>query len=149
MEFRATQKYLLASPRKLRDVVVYIKKLSPSKAVEILPFIGKRAAEPLAKVIKSAIANAKATGVNESDLVFKEIQIGEGPRLSRWQAGAHGRVKPFKKRMSHIRVVLGVLEKMPVQSPKPLADTKDKNADKTKKESLAKIEKKDEKGGKA
>ena len=39
-------------------------------------------------------------------MVFKEIQIGEGPRLKRWRAGAHGRAKPFKKRMSHIRVVL-------------------------------------------
>jgi len=106
MDIIATQKYLITSPKKLREVASVAKKLSPAKALEILPFIGKRAAGPLSKVIKSAIANAKVKGEAEGDLVFKEIQISEGPRLKRWRAGAHGRAKPFKKRMSHIRVVL-------------------------------------------
>lgn len=106
MDIIATQKYLITSPKKLREVANVAKKLSPAKALEILPFIGKRAAGPLSKVIKSAIANAKVKGEAEGDLVFKEIQISEGPRLKRWRAGAHGRAKPFKKRMSHIRVVL-------------------------------------------
>jgi len=149
MEFIATQKYLITSPRKLRDVVVYIKKLKPSKAVEILPFIGKRAAEPLAKVIKSAIANAKAKGTNEGDLAFKEIQIGEGPRLSRWQAGAHGRVKPFKKRMSHIRVVLEAVEKTESLHPKPEASPKVESKDKAKEEVIPKNDVRVEEEGKA
>jgi len=106
MDIIATQKYLITSPKKLREVASVAKKLSPARALEILPFIGKRAAGPLSKVIKSAIANAKVKGEAEGDLVFKEIQISEGPRLKRWRAGAHGRAKPFKKRMSHIRVVL-------------------------------------------
>ena len=106
MDIIATQKYLILSPKKLREVAEIAKKLSPARALEVLPFIGKRAAGPLSKVIKSAIANAKVKGEAEGDLVFKEIQIGEGPRLKRWRAGAHGRAKPFKKRMSHIRVVL-------------------------------------------
>jgi len=106
MDIIATQKYLITSPKKLREVASVAKKLSPARALEVLPFIGKRAAGPLSKVIKSAIANAKVKGEAEGDLVFKEIQISEGPRLKRWRAGAHGRAKPFKKRMSHIRVVL-------------------------------------------
>ncbi|OGM55824.1 hypothetical protein A3E15_00630 [Candidatus Woesebacteria bacterium RIFCSPHIGHO2_12_FULL_42_9] len=106
MDIIATQKYLITSPKKLREVAAVAKKLSPARALEVLPFIGKRAAGPLSKVIKSAIANAKVKGEAEGDLVFKEIQISEGPRLKRWRAGAHGRAKPFKKRMSHIRVVL-------------------------------------------
>jgi hypothetical protein len=59
----------------------------------------------------TAIANAKQKDVNPSDLVFKEIQINEGPRLKRYRAGARGRAKPYKKRMSHIRIVLVVKEK--------------------------------------
>ncbi|OGM04776.1 hypothetical protein A2112_02470 [Candidatus Woesebacteria bacterium GWA1_42_12] len=106
MDIIATQKYLITSPKKLREVAAVAKKLSPARALEVLPFIGKRAAGPLSKVIKSAIANATVKGEAEGDLVFKEIQISEGPRLKRWRAGAHGRAKPFKKRMSHIRVVL-------------------------------------------
>src|SRR3989344_8190898 len=126
MDIIATQKYIITSPKKLREVADVAKKLSPTRALEILPFIGKRASTPLAKVIKSAIANAKVKGQNEGDLTFKEIQIGEGPRLKRFRAGAHGRAKPYKKRMSHIRVVLTTAEKSEVQStksetkPKPL-----------------------------
>lgn len=102
----ATQKYLLESPRKIRLVVPLVKKMKPVEAVEKLPFIQKRAAGDLAKVIKSAIANAKAQGISDADLVFKEIQIGEGPRLKRGRAASRGMWHPFKKRMAHIRVVL-------------------------------------------
>lgn len=102
----ATQKYLIMSPRKIRLVVAVIKKMKPLEAVEKLPFVQRRASEAVAKVIKSALANAKNQGVNETDLVFKEIQIGEGPRLKRGRAASRGRWHPFKKRMSHIRVVL-------------------------------------------
>jgi large subunit ribosomal protein L22 len=114
MEIIATQKYLIVSPKKLREVADVVKKLTPTKALEVLPFIGKQAATPLSKVIKAALANAKAKGESETDLTFKEIQINEGPRLKRWRAGAHGRAKPYKRRMSHIRVVLKTNKQVPV-----------------------------------
>jgi len=43
-------------------------------------------------------------------LIFKEIQIGEGPRLKRGQAASRGRWHAFKHRMAHIRVVLTTKE---------------------------------------
>ncbi len=107
----AVQKFVRTSPRKLRLVVPVIKDMPPQTAVEILPHVGKRAAGPLNKVLKTAIANAKVQGFGESDLVIKEIQIGEGPRLKRWHAGARGRVKPYQRKMSHIKVVLETKEK--------------------------------------
>lgn len=105
-EFKATQKYLLESPRKLRLVVAVIKKMKPVEAIDKLPFVQKRAAGDLIKVIKSALASARAQGISETDLVFKEIQIGEGPRLKRGRAASRGMWHPFKKRMAHIRVIL-------------------------------------------
>jgi large subunit ribosomal protein L22 len=110
-EYKATQKYLIMSPRKLRLVVGLIKKMKPAEAIEKLPFATRRAAGDLAKVIKSALSNAKAQGVSETDLVFKEIQIGEGPRLKRGKAASRGRWHPFKHRMSHIRVILTTIKK--------------------------------------
>lgn len=110
-EFKATQKYLLMSPRKVRLVVGVIRKMKPAEAVEKLPFVQKRAAGDLGKVIKSAIAAAKAQGISDTDLVFKEIQIGEGPRLKRGKPVSRGMWHPFKRRMSHIRVVLTTVEK--------------------------------------
>ncbi len=108
MEIRAIQKYILLSPRKLRPVVLAIKKMSPVDAVNRLPLIARRSSEPLEKVIKQAIANAKARGLSETDLKFKEIQISEGPRLKRGRPVSRGQWHPIKKRMSHIRVVLEI-----------------------------------------
>lgn len=110
-EYKAVQKYLIGSPRKLRAVVALIKKMKPAEAIEKLPFASKRAAGDLSKVIKSALANAKNQGVSEADLVFKEIQISEGPRLKRGRAASKGSWHPFKKRMSHIRVILTTIKK--------------------------------------
>ena len=100
MEFIHTQKYIRMSPTKIRPVLAMVKKLTPQKAVETLPYLGKRAALPLEKVLKTAIANAKEKGVQEGDLIIKEIQVTEGPRLKRGKPVSRGRWHPFKKRMS-------------------------------------------------
>jgi len=106
----STQKFIRMSPKKIRVVVEAIKKMSPEKAVEVLPYVGKKSAEPLQKTIKTAIANARMQGAKTEELVFKEIQIGEGPRLKRGMAASRGRYHKIIKRMSHIRVVLTVPE---------------------------------------
>lgn len=106
MLFIATQKYLLMSPKKLRPVADLAKKMKPKDALEKLPFVGKRGVEPVLKVIKSAMASAKAKGFGEDDLKIKEIQIGDGPRLKRGIAVSRGQWHPIVKKMSHIRVVL-------------------------------------------
>lgn len=105
-QFISTQKYIIVSPKKVRDVVALVKKLSPMNAIKKLEFLRKSSSETIIKVIKTAIAQAKVQGVGEDELIFKEIQIGEGPRLKRGRAASRGRWHPYKKRMSHIRIVL-------------------------------------------
>ncbi len=118
MEFIATQKFVLISPRKIRPVVYLIKKMKPVDSLTILPFTHKDGAALLAKVIKSAMASSKAKGISDTDLVFKEIQIGEGPRLKRGNPVSRGQWHPIKKRMSHIRVVLETVEKIKTETKK-------------------------------
>ena len=131
MQAITTQKFIRTSPRKLRLVAREIVGLKPIEAVEILPHLGKRAAEPLLKAIKTAIANAKAKGANEAELVFKEIQINEGPRLKRGRAVARGRWHPIVKRMSHIRVVVETKEPKAIsQARKKIEAKKEKNKQK-------------------
>jgi large subunit ribosomal protein L22 len=124
MEFISTQKYLRLSPSKIREVVFMIKKLSPQKAIETLPFVNKRASKPLLKVISTALAQAKEKGVAEDKVFIKEIQINEGPRLKRGMPVSRGRWHPIVKRMSHIRVVLGVKEEKKVEEVKKPTETK-------------------------
>ncbi len=146
-EFKAVQKYLLESPRKVRLVVAVIKKMKPAEAVEKLPFVQKRAGIVLAKVIKSAIASAKNAGVSETDLFFKEIQIGEGPRLKRGRAASRGMWHPFKKRMSHIRVILTTVKKEEVkvksEDVKELKKESKEKVVKTETKEVKKVEKKE------
>lgn len=137
MEYVHTQKFLRNTPRKLRDVVFMVKGLSPEKAVEALSMVNKRAARTLSKAISTALSNVKEKGV-EGEVLFKEIQVNEGPVLKRWKAGARGRGKPYKKRMSHIRIVLKTKEesvKKQVKTKKKAEKTnvKDKKTAKTKK----------------
>lgn len=112
MEFVSTQKFIHVSPRKLRLVVNLVKKFNPTLAQNVLKHTNKSAAIPLNKALTTAVANAKDQGIESDQLVIKEIQIAEGPRLRRGRAGARGVWKPMKKRMSHIRIVLE-------QQPKP------------------------------
>lgn len=124
MDIKAQQKFIITSPRKLSIVTNLVKHLSPLDAYKKLPFVKKRAAGYLRKVIGTALANAKQVGIQGENLVFKEIQINQGPGLKRHRAGARGRAKPYKKRMSHIRVILTTKEK---ETPK----TKDSKNKKT------------------
>jgi large subunit ribosomal protein L22 len=112
--------------------------MKPTEAIEALPFSRKRAADPLVKVIKTAIANAKERGVKEENLIFKEIQINEGPRLKRGRPASRGVWHPYKRRMSHIRVILEE-KKIKEQTLKP--KTKAKKKEKlTKKETKKEVE---------
>ncbi len=127
MDIKTTQKYIIDSPKKLREVINALKvaKLSPMQSLERLEFMGKRAAKEIRKAIGTAIANAKQVSLDPSELVFKEITVNEGPVLKRFRAGSRGRAKPYKRRMSHIRVIL-TTRKNDVQVAK--AETKKVNS---------------------
>lgn len=139
MEIKATQKFVITSPRKLREVAALVRGLSPKDAVERLPYVQKRAAEPLRKVIRTAIANAKQANVDVEDLSLKEIQINDGPKLKRWRAGARGRAKPYAKRMSHIRVILEAKE-VKKRGTKKIKKERTKEKEGTKSRTIGKTE---------
>ena len=78
-----------------------------TQALDVLDLMPHNAAQVVSKTIKSAIANADENyGLNPDDMVITEITANEGPRLRRMRFGARGRVKPIRKRTSHITVVL-------------------------------------------
>lgn len=107
MIIEASAKNIRISPEKVRLVVAQIKKMPPQKAVQMLSFVNKSPSPVLKKVIASAIANAKNNhGVSQKDLIFKEILVGKGSMLKRYQPVARGRVHHILKRSSHIKIVL-------------------------------------------
>ena len=99
------------SPTKIRLVANLIKKLPAAKALDQLAFSGKRAAGPVVKLIKSALANAEHNfELAKDNLFIKELTVNQGPTLKRWMPRAHGRATPIRKQSSHINLVLGEIK---------------------------------------
>jgi large subunit ribosomal protein L22 len=110
------------------------RKMTPAAAIEVLPYSKKVAAGPLMKVVKTAVANAKQGGADETRLKFVEIQISEGPVLKRGIPVSRGQWHPILKRMSHIRVIVAEREVVKPREAKPKAETVKKTKKVTKTE---------------
>lgn len=106
MEVTTIQKYMHTSPRKLRLVADMVRKMNPVQALNILRVTPKYAARDLAKAIETVLANAKQLGLAEESVIFKKLEIDESTKMRRFHAGTRGRVKPFKRRMAHIKIVV-------------------------------------------
>jgi large subunit ribosomal protein L22 len=100
------------SPRKARLLADQIRGKKVEEALSILDLSPKRFSRVLAKLVRSAIANAeegntrKQTGVDIDNLVVDEIAVDQGPSMWRIQPRAQGRANWIQKRTSHVRVVL-------------------------------------------
>lgn len=105
---KASAKYVRISPRKVRLVVDTVRGKSVSQAMSILTLTRKKAAKPVQKVLRSAVANATENdGISDvDDLLIDQIMVDEGPTLKRFMPRARGRATPIHKRTSHIRVTL-------------------------------------------
>lgn len=106
MDVTTIQKFIHTSPRKLRLVADMVRKMEPARALDILRVTPKMAAKDLAKAIETVLANSKQQGVDIGKVSFKSIEVNEGARMRRYRAGTRGRVRPFKRRMSHIKIVV-------------------------------------------
>ena len=107
MEVRAELHYLRMSPRKVRLVASLMKGMDARRAELELRHLPKRAARPLAKLLASAIANAKHNfELAAEDLIVRSVVVNEGPTLKRMMPRAMGRGAAIRKRMSHVRLVL-------------------------------------------
>jgi large subunit ribosomal protein L22 len=107
MDARAVGRYVRISPRKVRPVVALIRGRPVDEALAVLRFSPNRAARAVAKVVKSAAANAE----NNLELARETLRVAQayvdsGPSIRRMQARARGRADVIKKRSSHITVVV-------------------------------------------
>jgi len=111
VEVRAVCRHVHMSSQKVKLVVDMVRGKGVNDALSLLKYSTRAAADPVAKTIASAAANAEANfGLAVSDLYVAQIFADEGPTLKRGSFGARGRFKPLLKRSSHITVVLESLE---------------------------------------
>lgn len=110
MEASAKLMGVRISPQKAKLVVDLVRGKSVNEALNILAYANKFAAPVVAKLIKSAAANAtnnnKGEKVDEAALYIKEIWVGPGRTLKRFMPRAKGSASRILKRTSHINVVV-------------------------------------------
>jgi len=104
---KAVLKNYRQSPRKVRLIADLVRGKKVNEALNVLKFADKRAAEPFAKVIRSAAANAVQAGVDADTLFIKMVAVNKGTILKRFRARARGSASRINKRNSHITVELG------------------------------------------
>jgi large subunit ribosomal protein L22 len=114
-EVRAVARHIQISPQKVRLVVDVVRGKNAGEALDILRFMPQKAAEPVYKLIQSAVANAEQNfGLEMDELYVSRIFADDGPRrrLSPYggRFGARGRFKPILRRSSHITVILAERE---------------------------------------
>jgi large subunit ribosomal protein L22 len=104
------------SPRKVGLVAGLIRGKTVAQARVALKFANKRASLPVAKLLESAVANAKNAGIsNVESLKIQEIQVNKGRVLKRSLPRARGSASRLNKRSSHVSIILS--EKVGLVSP--------------------------------
>lgn len=111
MEIIARVQSIRISPRKVRLVADSIRNLPLDKALNVLNMTQKRGASVLNTVFESAIGNAiNNAKKTKGDLIIKRIEVWDGPAIKRFHASTKGRAHPYKKRSSHIKIILEAKE---------------------------------------
>ncbi len=112
MDIHASLKNHRVSAQKARLVVDQVRGRGVEDALNLLAQSDKRFARPLAKLLRSAVANAEArnetdrAGIDVDNLVVSRISVDEGPSMWRIRPRAQGRANWIQKRTSHVSVVL-------------------------------------------
>jgi large subunit ribosomal protein L22 len=107
MEASAKLKFVRLSPQKTRLVADMVRGKAVQEALNILKFSPKRPADVVAKLVRSAVANAEQMGVSDVDRLFvKALFVDQGPVLKRFMPRAQGRATKIRKPTSHITVIV-------------------------------------------
>jgi large subunit ribosomal protein L22 len=107
MESKAILKYAKVTPRKVRRVAPLIKGKKAGDALINLRFLPHKGAQVVAKVLRSAMANAEQKKVADPETMkVKNLLVDQGPTMKRMKPRAMGRSDIIRKRTSHITLVL-------------------------------------------
>ena len=115
---KAKIRFVKISPRIVRGVIGLIRGKDVSKAETILSAVNRKSARILAKLLKSAIANAENNhSFKKENLYVSRVYADEGPALKRYRAATMGRATMVKKRTAHVVLELEAKSPKKVEAP--------------------------------
>ena len=111
MEARAIVRNVRMTPRKMKLICDLIRGKDAGTAMAIIQNTPKAASEVMAKLLKSALANAENNhDMDGASLYVKEAHVAPGPVMKRVMPRAQGRAFHILKRTSHVTIVLAEKE---------------------------------------
>jgi large subunit ribosomal protein L22 len=124
MEAIAKLKHLKGSPRKARLVIDLIRGRNVSQALNILKFTDKRAADPIAKTLRSAIANAtylaekQNIAIDPDDLFVKTCFVDMGAHKNRRRMRPAPQGRAYREQRHYCHITIAVSSDQPVEEKK-------------------------------
>jgi len=107
MNVKASLKTIHISPQKARLVADLVRGMKATEAITMLRFADKKAADPIMKLIKSAVHNATHNfNLAEDKLIVSEIQVGAAATMRRIRPRSRGQADRINKRTSHVYVTV-------------------------------------------
>ncbi len=128
---RAVLRHCRMSSYKAREVLDLVRGMDFSRAVEILEHTDRGAAPVVAKLLRSAAANAEHNeGLDPVELYVSTAYADEGATLKRWRPRARGRATRIRKRSCHITVILSPMpaDKVARRRARAAAEAADRRA---------------------
>ena len=132
----ARVKHIRITPQKARRIVDIVRGKQAAEALAILKFAPQAASEPVAKLVASAMANARVKAdasnafLDEQDLVISRAFVDEGTTLKRFQPRAQGRAFKILKRTSHITIEVATPDEFGPVASTPAASSRAKSTKK-------------------
>ncbi len=108
---RASVKHVRASAYKARAVLDEIRGMHVADAADYLDLCERGIAEPVGKLLDSAVANAEHNDLQDADELFvSACYADEGPTMKRWRPRARGRATRIRKRTCHITLIVSRMD---------------------------------------
>src|SRR3989339_1272079 len=127
------------APKKLSVIAQMVRGLTVPEAQESLEHTHKKGARMILALLKSATANAVHNDKQRpEDLVIRTIVVNQAQSYRRGVPMARGRTRPMRKFLSHLEIVLGVMQSEGASEKKPKMPKMPKKPKKTRAESSQK-----------
>ena len=108
---QAKGRYFRVSPTKVKLVIDLIRGKDVVSSLAILQQTPKGSTGKIAKLLNSAVSNAKQKGLTERQLFISKITADQGPMWKRFRAATFGRANPILKRTTHLTIELDLITK--------------------------------------
>jgi large subunit ribosomal protein L22 len=112
IEAHALARHVRLSPQKARLVIDLIRGQRVQDALQTLRYTPKRAAKPIEKLLRSAVANAERKAedagapLDVDELFVSKCFVNEGTRWKRLRPAPMGRAFRYQKRTAHVTVAV-------------------------------------------